>query len=432
MGEIWSATNQRTQRDVAIKFLLPQLARHEEAVTRFVQEARATGSLRHPNIVDLFDAGQSEGRLYLVMELLDGESLEAMIQRVGRLDPVATCVLLAPIARALAFAHARGVVHRDLSSPNVFLARSPGSSAPQPKILDFGVSKVADLEGPVVTGSGAVLGSPQFMSPEQAQGAEGVDARSDLWAVGVLLYECLSGRLPFRAGNYNALMLAISRVPHRPLAELCPDLPAELCAICEDCLVKDREARIQTAEALAARLEHQAFVLSGGQARVGLRRRATDRLAPPSLDARFTQPPPAARLPDAALPRGVRAWQLLASNASPRRMIATSSALAGTAVGFALGVVIASRGPTLGVTGAALPPLLAPIEARPEHAAVTPDSLPPGAESTDLAEATARSLGVGAKPRRVTQPPRAPSPGPAATTLAAPRVRDAVALRKGE
>ena len=177
MGEVWSVRNERTNREFAIKFLLPALAKHPEALHRFVREAKATGQLRHPNIVSVLDAGMHERRPYLVMELLTGESLDECLQRVGKMRPLHACVVIAQVARAVAHAHQRKVIHRDLSTANVFLSQTDENEPPIVKVLDFGVSKVLSTErnSRIRTGDGAVLGSPAYMSPEQACGAEGVE-----------------------------------------------------------------------------------------------------------------------------------------------------------------------------------------------------------------------------------------------------------------
>jgi serine/threonine-protein kinase len=284
MGEVWSVRNERTNRDFAIKFLLPALARHPEALQRFVREAKATGQLRHPNIVSVLDAGMHDRRPYLVMELLTGESLDECITRIGKLKQMHTCVILAQAARAVAHAHGMQVVHRDLSSANIYLNQTSDDEPPIVKVLDFGVSKVLTQEigSRIRTSDGAVLGSPAYMSPEQACGAEGVDERTDVWALGVLIYQCLTGKLPFRATNYNALMFAIASTPHEPLANYSLNLDPELVDLVESCLVKDREHRLESAQAVADRLESIAYRLSKRSPTSSLSagRRATDRLRP--------------------------------------------------------------------------------------------------------------------------------------------------------
>ena len=282
MGEVWSARNERTNRDFAIKFLLPALAKHPEALHRFVREAKATGQLHHPNIVSVLDAGMHEGRPYLVMELLTGESLDECVKRVGKMRPLHACVVIAQVARAVAHAHHRKVIHRDLSSANVFLSQTEENEPPLVKVLDFGVSKVltAERSTRIRTGDGAVLGSPAYMSPEQACGAEGVDERSDVWALGVLLYQCLTGRLPFTAANYNALMFSIASTPHGPVSNLNPRVDPELVELVESCLVKDREHRLESAQAVFDSLDRIARRLAQRSPATGYvaGRRSTDRL----------------------------------------------------------------------------------------------------------------------------------------------------------
>ncbi|MEB2321688.1 MAG: serine/threonine-protein kinase, partial [Sorangiineae bacterium] len=317
MGEVWSAVNQLTNRRFAIKLLLPALAHHREALDRFLLEARATGELDDPCIVRVYDAGVADdGRPYLVMELLAGESLESRLAREERLAPLTACIHFSRIARALDRAHAAGIVHRDLSSANVFFASSGDGSVLLPKVLDFGVSKIQDghAGGRVRTGRGAVLGSPAYMSPEQARGADQVDARSDVWSLGVLLYESLTGRPPFAARNYNALMVAILSAPHAPLASVLAGVDADLATLVDECLIKDPGARVASALDVASRLERIAERLRRDP-RAPLehpRRRASDRAAPSAR-------------------RGGRA------------VTAVGAALGGTAFGLALGVALMSR-----------------------------------------------------------------------------------------
>lgn len=313
MGEVWSVRNERTNRDFAIKFLLPALARDPEALHRFVREAKATGQMRHPNVVTAMDAGMHDGRPYLVMELLSGESLEARLARDGRLDELETCILMAQVARALEHAHACALVHRDLSTANVFLCDSQDEGPAAVKVLDFGVSKVLDesQNGRVRTDNGKILGSPFYMSPEQAKGAEGVDARTDIWSLGVLIYQCLGGKTPFVGPNYNALMFSILQSSHEPLACRLPQLDQELNELVESCLIKDREIRTGSAAELANQLEQIALRLARerGRSRYVPLRRSVDRLRPTDPGtARW-----AARraLAKAALPLAMRVAQRL-------------------------------------------------------------------------------------------------------------------------
>ena len=403
MGEVWSVRNERTNRDFAIKFLLPALAKHPEALHRFVREAKATGQLRHPNIVSVLDAGMHERRPYLVMELLTGESLDECLQRVGKLRPLHACVVIAQVARAVAHAHQRKVIHRDLSTANVFLSQTDEHEPPIVKVLDFGVSKVlsAERNTRIRTGDGAVLGSPAYMSPEQACGAEGVDERSDVWALGVLLYQSIAGRLPFSAANYNALMFSIASTPHEPLSSLSPRIDTEIVELVEACLVKDREHRLESAQAVFDRLERIAHRLAQRSPAAGYvaGRRSTDRLRPlePARRGWFGTAP----LPWRVMPLGAR----LSSWASNAR--GTLGVIIGVTIGGGLTYVAKDYLHAQSLDGIkATPAVVKPVECAPKAAVSDPaaslahnavgttndNRATAAAHETDLVRAVARSL----------------------------------------
>jgi serine/threonine protein kinase len=404
MGEVWAAKNELTMKSFAIKFLLPALAERPDALERFVREAETAGSMNHRSIVDVFDVAQAEdGRPYIVMELLTGESLEARLERAGSLSSIEASAFVAQVADGLDAAHRAGIVHRDLSLANIFLVRNPEGGRPIPKILDFGVSKTL---GPTArdrtqTGNGTVLGCPEFMSPEQSRGAEAVDARTDVWSLGVVLYQCLAGTPPFRAKNYNALMVSILTRPHRPLAELVPQADPELVQLVESCLMKDRDRRVQTAREVSDRLGTIARRLGGSLVLGTAKRRATDRL-PRDLGRNaeggsrnlFTL--------------GVDELKVLARMRARRSTIGIASAITGIAIGALVAVLVGGQRGSVEGAGApsptpALTPMSAPVARAP--AAPSPPSAGPrrGSGSTgdprDLALAVARGLGVGAKPR---------------------------------
>ena len=184
------------------------------------REARTAAQLGHPAMVRVLDFGSSErGEPFLVMELLDGEELQAMLAREHRLTAERAAAILLPVIDGLGTAHEKGIVHRDIKPANIFIAHD-GSGRIQPKVLDFGIAKLDQKHVSTrLTQMGAVLGSPQYLSPEQAEGLEDVDQRSDIWSLGVVLYEVVTGVPPFEASNYNALIRKILREEPKPLAE---------------------------------------------------------------------------------------------------------------------------------------------------------------------------------------------------------------------
>ncbi|MEO7097315.1 MAG: serine/threonine-protein kinase, partial [Polyangiales bacterium] len=240
MGSVWVAQNKLTERKVAIKFMLPELATSPDTIQRFFREAKASARIDHPSIVDVLDLGTlPDGAPFLVMEYLEGRSFEKIID-TAPLAPVQAAVIMLDVARALSSAHAAGIVHRDLKPANIFIAKKGDLIVP--KILDFGISKITSSMGDIrMTRTGAVLGSPAYMSPEQARGRSDIDGRADIWAVGVILYEAISGKLPFIGENYNQVMMSITLDDPKPLKQVAPAVDDDFAAIVEACLQKERE-----------------------------------------------------------------------------------------------------------------------------------------------------------------------------------------------
>jgi serine/threonine protein kinase len=255
MGAVWAAVNEGFGREVAIKVMLPSIGRDSIAVQRFFNEARICGSIRHPSIVDVLDVGLlPDGAPYLVMELLDGESLDRVLRRVGTLTPTDALAILRDVSRVLALAHARGVVHRDLKPGNLFLHVLPSGEVIV-KVLDFGISKVTGGGYPsTVTSLSAIVGSPAYMSPEQARG-QLVDARTDVWALGVVLFQCLSARLPYAGHRFPGLLTVISESKPPRLSRITSGLPREVLALCTDAMAHDKDDRIPSATVFAERCE---------------------------------------------------------------------------------------------------------------------------------------------------------------------------------
>jgi hypothetical protein len=220
MGAVYRGIHLRTGRKVAVKILDERYLTNKSIVQRFGREARAASAIEHPGIVEVLDIDVlPEGAPFLVMELLDGETLASLIKRKVRLSQEETLEVLEQLLEALEAAHERGIIHRDLKPDNIFLLPPSHSGRRVLKILDFGISQKADEARSHLTQTGSVLGTPHYMSPEQALGEAHLDARADVYAAAVVLYECVVGDVPFDAGNYNALLQAILRAKPQPPRE---------------------------------------------------------------------------------------------------------------------------------------------------------------------------------------------------------------------
>ncbi len=257
MGAVFAATHKITGKRVALKWMHKELARDQEASQRFIREAQAAGRIDHPNVVDVYDVGQHGETVFLVMEYLYGEPLTALVSR-GQLDSVTAIRHMMPALRGVAAAHRRGVVHRDIKPDNIFLCRSPEGRPREAKVLDFGISKVSSNDtslSPRLTRTGAVMGTPYYMSPEQVRGAKEVGSKVDVYAFGVILYEALTGQVPFNAETFSALVLEIATGTPKPLMEIRPDLPPELEAVVMKAMAREPEERYQDIESFARALE---------------------------------------------------------------------------------------------------------------------------------------------------------------------------------
>jgi hypothetical protein len=258
MGAVYSATHQRTGRRYAVKVLLPHVAARRDAVARFKREADAVGALGHANIVAIHDFDEDGGLAYLVMDLLEGEDLMARLDQRGPLPLDEALAIFRQMANGLGAAHARGLVHRDLKPANVFLARQPG--APERAVLlDFGLARSFAEDGELakLTASGVVLGTPQYMSPEQA-GGERLDARADLYSLATILYEMLAGSPPFSAPTLPALFAKLVTDPPPLLSTSRADVPAALSDVLSRALAKHPDERFPDVESLAAAVESAA------------------------------------------------------------------------------------------------------------------------------------------------------------------------------
>ncbi len=256
MGDVYRAVNVLAGREVAIKLLHPELVENEELAKRFFQEARAINRIRHPNVVDVLDAGMSELGPYIVMDLLEGESTGQLLARLGRLRVEAAMATILPVLEALDAAHRAGIIHRDLKPENVFVAVDAPNRRAIVRLLDFGIAKV--LGGQATssprTRTGIVFGTPDYLSPEQATGDRPLDGRSDLFAVGVLLYELLTGAPPFRAPTAVATAFKVVHGEAPTLASAGVHVDSRVESVVHRLLEKEPDARFQTAGEVAREL----------------------------------------------------------------------------------------------------------------------------------------------------------------------------------
>ncbi|HEX4422600.1 MAG TPA: serine/threonine-protein kinase [Kofleriaceae bacterium] len=256
MGAVYEATDTKIGKRIAVKVLLEKYARRESIVQRLVQEARLASSCQNEHIIDFNDFGSTDdGRTFVVMEYLDGESLAECLARETRLPEQRILRIASQAASALVAAHAKGIVHRDIKPENLFLLRRKDQDFV--KVVDFGISKSLRAsdeaeDQPRLTQTGMVLGTPLYMSPEQARGDDELDARVDVYALGVIMYEAATGRVPFTGGNYLSVISQVLNEDPRPPRELRPDLSEELEAIILRAMAKDRGERYASAVELLA------------------------------------------------------------------------------------------------------------------------------------------------------------------------------------
>jgi serine/threonine-protein kinase len=257
MGAVYEATHTLIGKRVAVKVLLDKYARKEQVVARLEQEARLASSIGHEHIIDITDFGQTEdGKTFVVMEFLEGVSLAECLHREGPLPEWRILHIASQVGSALSAAHKKGVVHRDVKPENVFLLERGGKD--YVKVVDFGISKslrssdLGEEDSPRLTQTGMVLGTPLYMSPEQARGDEELDQRIDVYALGVIMYELATGRVPYTGTNYLSIISQVLNDEPVPPRELRPDLSAECEAIILRAMDKDRDRRYQTTDDLAA------------------------------------------------------------------------------------------------------------------------------------------------------------------------------------
>ncbi|HEY3450199.1 MAG TPA: protein kinase [Myxococcales bacterium] len=252
MGAVYEALHVDLGKRVALKTLRSDVEALPTVKERFLREGQSAARIKHPHIVDVYDAGQCDGVAFLVMEYLDGEDLETLLRRENRISTDRTLDIMIPVMAAVAAVHQQGIIHRDLKPQNVFLTRGPYGEA-LPKVLDFGISKVSTADASL-TGAGEALGSPYYMSPEQARGITDLDARSDQFGLGVILYELMTGVRPFDAPNVIAVLFAIQQGEFVTLGERLPGTPKALDEAISKAMAKNPADRFATVLDLAKEL----------------------------------------------------------------------------------------------------------------------------------------------------------------------------------
>ena len=425
MGVVYLAEHTLVGRRAAIKVLLPEYSVRRAIVTRFFNEARAMTSIPDPGIVQMYDFGfHSEGSAYIVMELLEGETLERRLKRLRRLEIADAVRITRQIAGSLASAHDAGIIHRDLKPDNVFMVRDPEAlGGERPKVLDFGVAKLSGDLDRGQTLAGTMMGTPAYMSPEQARGAGEVDARSDIYSLGCVIACLVTGRLPFDGTGIGELISAhMNLAPHRP-SDLAPGVPAELDEIVLRCLEKSPGDRFQSMLELQATCDALLAVLSVRDAPL-----ATGSLAPRAFASRSAPPRSAPRYDAPVLDTSPHPTTLssAAGATSPslppaplRRRIGVWIGIAATAIaaGVVAAIAMTGRAPVPPGRAAAAPITSTAVPSAPT--AGTPDSSAASTASTTPATPTVAAPTVAA-PAPAKPPSAAPSPAaPSAETPAA-------------
>jgi hypothetical protein len=257
MATVWKAVHTTLDRPIAVKFLEAVGTSSQQLAERFLQEAKLAAGLRHRHVVDILDFGVHEGQPYMVMEFLAGTSLADRYSEGPAVTDFELLEIVAMTLSGLAAVHDAGIIHRDVKPENIFLVED--ADGIYPKLLDFGISRGFGQAGRI-TRTGAVVGTPQYMSPEQARGLKDIDLRTDLWSAGIVLYEGFTGEVPFDSENPGDVLIGVATEDVLPLSELRPDLPVSVIELVHRALRKDRTERFQTArdmrDAVLAALDH--------------------------------------------------------------------------------------------------------------------------------------------------------------------------------
>jgi serine/threonine-protein kinase len=451
MGVVLAARHIELDDRVAIKFLLPALAKSPEIVARFLREAKAARKIKSEHVARVTDVGTDphSGAPYMVMELLEGRDLAALLEARGALAPDEATEYLLQACEALAEAHAAGIVHRDLKPANLFLtSRADGS--PCVKVLDFGISKMASgAAGGAMTKTQGLMGSPLYMSPEQLATPKDVDHRSDIWALGVILFELLAARPPFEGEELMQIITQIVHGQHTSLAAVRPGVPQEAVAAIDRCLQKDRAARFANVGELAVALRP----LAPKRARVSVERISRivgggmSTAVPPSSEESAKAAPAAGgtRASAGAPAHGSPAQSVSVQTFEPQEVLSSvpgvsgfpwKAVFAGAAVVAALavgGVVVSRSGPSAahdeGRAGNTSPASVGLVASPPPSVSAPPAaasaSPPPAPESASAEAGAARPTSAAATAVRTAPAARPAAVAPAAVAPATPAAQAA-------
>ena len=389
MGSVLLARHEVIGQHVALKLLHPEAAHSPAAVERFVKEAKAASKIDGQHVVKIYDVGTEDGRPYLCMEYLRGQDLGQLFDSRGPMPTYEVCTALLDAIVALAQAHSAGIVHRDLKPSNLFFAEQPAGK-PVLKVLDFGIAKMDD--GPSnmhATSTGMIMGTPSYMAPEQMRSSKMVDARADIWALGVIAYELLTGRLPYQGDSLGDILFAVVEKPPPLPHELRPEIDPELSAVIMKCMQRDPARRFATVTELSDALEPFAAVSRIGTSAALRMSISGERPSVQNLDLENAK---TEQLPSgpAANPKTVSEW-VTESHARPKRntrlLVGVAAALAVVGVGLGVNRALAPHANGAATVTSSSAGAIAPDAGPEPPASITLPEAPPASATTTHVEA---------------------------------------------